>query len=87
MNALSESIRNLAARPWHLIEQASQAVAASEGVLAGAAQRMTLGAELAREIRSRGWIDKTYYAEELLMHAKFREAFNAVAHKLRRGAD
>jgi len=87
VDALTQSIHNFAARPWQLIEQASQMAAASEDVIASAAQRMVIGAELAREIRSRGWIDDSYYAEELAMHAKFREAFNAVARQLQRRAD
>ncbi len=86
MDALTESIRSFAARPWQVIEQASQMAAASQDVIASAAQRMAVGAELVREIRSRGWIDDSYYAEELAMHAKFREAFDAVARYLQRSA-
>ena len=86
VDALTQSIRAFAARPWHLIEQVSQLAAASEDVSAGATQRMAIGAELAREIRARGWIDASYHAQELAMHEKFREAFNAVARHLQRCA-
>jgi len=57
LDALAQSIRAFTAGPWHLIEQILPIAAASGDMLASAARRMTIGAEWARKIRARGWID------------------------------
>ena len=77
MDALTESIRQFAARDWARVKAVAEQAQIFGDARSSAAQRLAIGAEIAQEIRRRGGIDSAArLKEELALHARFRAAFD-----------